>query len=109
MAKKPVPATRKLAVLEDSVLISMANNSNFLAEFPVLSRLKGMATSRNSSCASCNKGTKAAATRAATLNQVKQGLASMGNDRIVKLKSMLNAEKLRVTYISGKDIKQHTF
>jgi len=107
MAVKPAPAVKKLVVLEEGVLISLANQPNFLKHFPFLKALKGMSSTKTSAC--CGAAKKANDARVKKLQQAKQTIGGMADDRKRLLKKLLNTKKARVSYKNGKKIVNHTF
>jgi hypothetical protein len=101
-----VPLKRKLVVIEDGTLTSMALNGNFVREFPFLAsigqQLKGKTGKRK--CGSC---AKAAKERAVVFTSAKAVIAGLPQAKKRQLREMLNAEQLRITYKnnSGKMIR----
>lgn len=108
MAVRPVAAVKKLVIIEEGLLTSMASNANFLKEFPCLKPIQGVQSAPRGGCGSCG-GRRAGTERSAVYTQVKQNLASMGDDKRRLLKQMLNANQVRLTYKSGSRIIMHTF
>jgi hypothetical protein len=103
-------ARRKLVVLEDSTLASMALNDAIVKEFPFLAPLGRVVRgggSRQGGCGSCGR---AAQEKANIFASAKQTIAGMASDRKRRLKELLHAEQARVTFRnnSGK-IVQLTF
>ena len=109
MPRKPSPPIRKLIIIEDGLLSSMASNKQFLSEFPFLKGLQQYAQGRQPGCGTCGGAAKVNAAKAVVFTAAKQTLAQMGDSKRRKLKQLLNAEKVRVTYKSGSKIVQHTF
>lgn len=107
MSVKPSQPVKKLVVLEESFLASLANQASFLQEFPFLTTLKSLAPKKGG-CGGC-KARKQNNARAQAFTAVKASIASMGDDQKRKLKSMLNAKQVRVSYKQGTKIIQHTF
>lgn len=105
MSTKISPPIRKLAVIEEGVLVSMANNQAFLTEFPFLKALANYGVA-----ASCNTCNNTANTQKATaFTSAKTVIANMGEDKKRKMKELLNAEKVRLMYKVGSKVVQHTF
>jgi hypothetical protein len=106
VADKKVP--RPLAVVEDSTLLSLASNPEAVREFPFLAGLASRAAkSAKKSCGSCGRG---AAERAAVYGSAKATLAGLTGDKKKRLKELLNAQKVRITYRnSSKRVIQLTF
>lgn len=93
----------KLLILEDTVVRSMAENPNFLREFPFLSGAANPPAKKG-----CNCGQRGVQ-RVNQVNGVKQALVSMGNERKQRLKQMLNATQVRVRVSQGNKIVEYTF
>ncbi len=106
MPRKPSPPLKKLVILEDSVLASMANNRIYTEAFPFLKVLQQLSSAP--SCGSCGKSGNNDQ-RSATLTQVKQTIASMGDQQKRRMMQMLNAEQIRLMYKQGAKIISHTF
>lgn len=95
----------ELLRLEDSVIISMANNPNFLTEFPFLEQVKQL-TKTKKGCGTCGK---AARSRVNTINTVKQSIISLSADRKLRLKQMLKTKKVRLRLSVGNRVTEYTF
>ena len=104
MAIRPSLPVRKLVIIEDGLVSSMAADPAFVKEFPFLSSIAGMTPPRG--CGSCRRG---GVETGQAFSQIKQSLAGMSDDRRRLLKQMLNAQQIRLNYKSGKRIVQHTF
>ena len=103
MATRPVEPTRKLVVVEESMLMSMSHNQSFLTAFPFLQALQKL---KKRGCGSCRGGQA----KATALTSAKQTLAGMGSSKKRELKKLLNAEQVRITYKnSGGKIINLTF
>ncbi len=85
---------RKLVVVEDGTIASMAGNAAFLAEFPFLASLRDAAVPK---CGGCKSSSQARA-RADLFGAAKRTLAGMASDKKRKLKELLNAQQVRITY-----------
>jgi hypothetical protein len=96
--------THKLLVLEDSVLLTLAANPNFLREFPFLS--SAAKPKAKPGCAPCNR---AASRRLQMMHVVKQSIVNMGIEKKKRLKEMLSAEKLRLRLAQNGKIVEYTF
>jgi hypothetical protein len=108
MAVRPAPALRKLVIIEEGLILSMATSAQFLAEFPFLRSAASLATNlAGQPCNSC--GGKANTGRSEVLTKLKQTLAGMPDTQRRKLKELLNAAQVRVTFKQGNKIIQHTF
>lgn len=107
MPVRPSKPVKKLVILEEGMLTSMANNPAFTKEFPFLKSLQHpQKLVKKGGCGGCGR---AGQQKAAVFTTVKQNLASMGDDRRRLLKQMLNATQIRLTYKQGARIIQHTF
>jgi hypothetical protein len=90
------PLKRKLVVIEEGTLTSMALNAAIVAAFPVLAPIAKLA--REAPRAGCGTCGTAGQKRAQTFQQVKQALASMDATRKRQLKDMMNAQSMRLLY-----------
>lgn len=87
---------RKMVVIEEGTLTSMALNPAIAAAFPVLGPIAKLARKgTGGGCGSCGR---AAQERAKMYQQVKMALAGMGSDQKRKLKDLLNANSVRLLY-----------
>lgn len=94
-APKP-PLKRKLVVIEEGTLTSMALNAAIAREFPVLAPIAKLARAApRAGCGSCGR---AGQERAVTFQRVKQALASMDATQKRKLKDLMNAQSMRLLY-----------
>ena len=100
----PVPPTG-LLVLEDSLLISLAQNQAATRVIPVLGLLLTLKPAKG--CGHCGGGRVPAQQRAATLQSVKQGIAGLPQVKKAELKQLLNARQLRLLFrrVDGKIIQ----
>ena len=95
-----MPEKRKMVVLEDSTIGSMALNAEIVKEFPffgVLAKNLRQGTGRRG-CGSCNR---TANERAKLLQQVKASIAGLSSERKRVLKDKLNTQSARITYRSS--------
>ena len=99
------PKQRPLVVIEDSLLQAMATNADIRREFPFLAAAT-RAQPRSTGCGSCSRRT---ATQNAVISRVKQQLAGLDDSKKRRLKDLLNARQVRVTYRHGNKIRQLTF
>lgn len=95
----------ELLRLEDSVIISMANNPNFLTEFPFLEQVKQLSKVKKG-CGTCGKSARS---RINTINTVKQSIISLSADRKLKLKQMLRTKKVRLRLSVANRVTEYTF
>lgn len=98
-------AQHKLLILEESVLITMANNPNFQSEFAFL---KGL-TKLNGKRTGCGKCNRSAGKRLTLVNGAKQTIVSMGAEKKRRLKQLLKAEKVRVRVANNGKVTEYTF
>lgn len=95
---------RELVPLDDATIAAMASNQRFLVAFPFLTGIGRVASART--CGSCGTAAKE---RSAKFGAVKRAFAGMGEEAKRKLKEMLNAKKIRVTYLNDKKVIELTF
>jgi len=98
MTPTPQPQ-RKLVVIEDGTLLSMAANAKFVAAFPFLAALQNpQLRVPKQGCGTCGgKGRE----RNQLLLSAKSSLANMDVDSKRRLKEMLNAQQVRIVYQDG--------
>lgn len=98
-APKP-PLKRKVVVLEEGTLTSLALNPAVVAEFPALASIAKLAKQpTRGGCGTCGR---AAQERAQTYQKVKLAVAGLPSDRKRRLKDLLNANSVRLLYRDGK-------
>lgn len=100
MSQQPL---RELVVIEDGTIAGMAADARFVTEFPFL---KNLLIAAAASCSSCNGGKKDS--RAEALKSARRSLAGLSSSRLVVLKRLLNARKVRLIYrddAAGKAVK----
>lgn len=108
MAAQKPPLKRKLVVIEEGTLTSMALNAAIAKEFPVLAPIAKLA--RSAPRAGCGTCGRAGQERAVTFQRVKQQLASMDATQKRKLKDLMNASSMRLLYRdNGGKAQQLTF
>lgn len=95
MADK-TPLKRKMVVIEEGTLTTMALNAAIAKEFPILAPIAKLA--RNAPRAGCGTCGRAAQERTKLFQQVKLALAGMDSDRKRKLKDLMNAQSMRLLY-----------
>lgn len=91
-------AKRKaLVVIEDSLLAVMAASVTYTKEFPFLKSLATPLSTKPGGCGKCGKSNRdmSQAFRAA-----KAAISSLPSERKRRLKELVGAERLRVTYIN---------
>lgn len=86
-------ASRKLVIIEDGVLTSMSVNQTFVKEFPFLANVTAANQSRGRSC--CGRGQEA---RSRAMSNVKRAIANLDSAKRQRLKQLLNAQQIKVTY-----------
>lgn len=96
----------RLVFIEDGVLLSMALNETYLREFPFLNALRAATNSGRPRCGRCQEDKNS---RASILAAAKRTLAGLDSTRKERLKELLNAEKVRISYIDGKRSVERTF
>lgn len=97
MADAPAQPQRKLVVIEDGLLLSMASNATFVAAFPFLAALQNpqVRAGTRGGCGSCGGKNNA---RNSALLAAKANLANMDVDSKRRLKEMLNTQQVRIIY-----------
>lgn len=95
MADKNVK--RKLIVIEDGLLSTMAASTAYTNEFPFLKALASV-KNRTSGCGKCGRGNQE---QAAVFRAAKAAIAGLSSDRKRKLKELMRAERIRVRYINS--------
>ena len=94
--KKPVPLKRKLVVLEEGTLTSMALNPKIAGAFPILAPIAALARQApRAGCGSCGRAGQA---RAETFTKVKRAIAGMDSTKKRQLKDLLNAQQVQIMY-----------
>jgi hypothetical protein len=96
---------RQLVVIEDGTLVGMARNPAIVAQFPFLASL-AVAPVHRAGCGRC--GGRSSAQQAA-FNAAKATIAGLDHDAKNRLRSLLNANKLRVRYVDGRRTVERTF
>jgi hypothetical protein len=110
MATMPSTPPRRIVVLEESALSSMARNQAFVEEFPFLSQLATPGQpAKNPGCGGCRGRTKVTRERLELVSQVKQTIAGMGEERKRRLKQLLHTQRVRISYRSGNRIVDQVF
>ena len=103
MAVRPAVVTRKLVIIEEGLILSMASTERFFKEFPVLRQAQPLlnATSPRgrTSCGNCLGDPLMQ--RDEIMSRIKMSLAGMPDDRRRLLATMLNAKHLRIIYRQG--------
>ena len=100
----PVPT--KLLHIDEAVLVTISNTPVFMKEFAFLKGLKQLAVKKAGGCGRCNRS---AGRRVALINGAKQTIVMMGNEKKLRFKKLLNAEKVRVRVANGGKVTEHTF
>lgn len=96
---------RRLVVIEDGLLTTMANSPQYVSQFPFLAALQGQ-KKKPGSCGSCSKDAK---NRANVYNSAKAAIAGMDVENKRKLKQLLNAKEVRVRFTEGRKVTEKTF
>lgn len=98
-------AANALVRIDNARLESMARNEKILAEFPFLRPLKEKMKAKGS-CRPCKKSN----TRTGSLYMsMKVAIATMSTPKKKRLKELLSAKQIRVTYRSGSKTVARTF
>lgn len=102
---------RILVVLEEGIITSMATDPRFTAEFTFLVTLGRQLRHLGPTGPSCNTCGSAAKERSTAFGAAKRAFAGLDSDKKRKLKDMLNAKQVRVTYplANGNGRKELTF
>lgn len=103
---EPRQTVNKLITLEESVLVTMAGNPTFVRDFPFLLNLKQLARKRTG-CGKC--GARKAARRGQIMNNIKQSIVNMSEQKKTSLKKALRAEKIRVRVANAGKVTEYTF
>ena len=106
MAVEPSVPLRKLVIMEEGMIIGLANNQQFVNAFPFLAPLKRLTKARAGGCGKCSSAAKQ---RSQLMQSAKMAIVGLGGDKKNQLKQLMNAEKIQVKYRSGKEIKTHEF
>ena len=106
MAVESSVPVRKLVIMEDSMIIGLANNRQFITTFPFLSTLTKLTKARAGGCGKCSSAAKQ---RIQLLNSAKMAIIGLGQDKKDQMKKLMNAAKIQVKYRSGKEVKTHEF
>lgn len=94
MADKP--NKRKMVVIEEGTLTTMALNPSIAKEFPLLAPIAKLARGgRGGGCGTCGRANQ---DRAKTFQQVKLALAGMDSTKKRKLKDLMNTQSMRLLY-----------
>lgn len=100
------PNKRPLVVLEESTLTLLAGSPAALKEFPFLGSL-GREAPRKRGCGRCGRANGA---RTVAYSSAKAVIASLDSSKKNKLKALLNAQRVRLTYrTDGGRLMQLTF
>lgn len=98
----------ELAIIEDSTILTMIRDPRFTETVPCLYNKAGLFQSTGGGCGSCAR--KRQAKQRAELARIKTCLASMSAEKKIALKQLLNAKKVRISYVNASgNVVQHTF
>lgn len=103
MSTKPV---KEITVLEDSVLLSIAQNKTIVGEFPFLQTLL-RASKKKQGCGSCSGTAKPGPSE--DFMNVKRMIADMGDDRKRRLRELLGTRQVKIYFERGGKIQKMTF
>ena len=101
-----IPTTRlhRLLVLDNGKLLAYAGNATIVSQFPFFSQLKKLDVQRKQAGKpGCGKCAGSNRTTADAYQKVKLTIAGLDSAQKSKLKSLLNADQLRVHYYSAAD------
>ena len=91
--------SERLVIIENSTIAGMLANPQMVSELPCLSNAQKQMTASKSGCGRCGRKNR---TQTAQYTRIKQCLAGMGSGGKRKLKSLLNAHKVRIVYANGR-------
>lgn len=95
---------RPVVIIQDGVLLSMAASLNFRQQFPFLQALQQQhGRQAPHTCSSCSRKQKQASN---LYTRAKESLASLPPHKQQQLKTLLNAEKIRIHWIDANGNKQ---
>jgi hypothetical protein len=94
----------RLVVVQNDHLTNWATSDKFLKEFPFLRQLQTALKARGRGC--CGQKDK---NRADALNKAKTNVAGLSSDKKRILKRLLNADKVRISYMRGRQKVNLTF
>jgi hypothetical protein len=89
---------KTLVIIENSTIAGMLADPHMVSEFPCLANAQKQMTSTKSGCGRCGRKNR---TQTAQYSRVKQCLAGMGSAGKRKLKTLLDAHKIRIVYPNG--------
>lgn len=88
-----------MVVIEDSTIVSMANDERFNKTIPCLMNQSGNVIPAPTGCGSCARKRAEAARQA--IGRVKACLADMSSEKKNELKQLLNAQKVKVVFATA--------
>ena len=106
---KPLPPVRRVVPMEESMLLSMAKSPQFVVEFPFLQRLATYVVASGPGCTTCGTASAKSIQKQADLDTAKLALFNMPDERKLKLKTMLNADKISVLLRIGANMVDKLF
>lgn len=94
----------QLLVLEDSVITQMLRSQEIVAEFPFMTHMAQRVAPRanKGGCKPCQRKQRQ---NVWDYNGIKQAIANLPNSHKIRLKQILNAEKLRLYYTNHRGQK----
>lgn len=104
MAIVKKPAVRKLVVVENAVLASLAMNAQLAQALPFLKTLRTASKAKKAGCGSCGTASTA---RDADFEGVRKLLVSLPESKRKLVKQVLNAEKLQIKVKNGGKILKY--
>jgi hypothetical protein len=88
------PIRKRIVVIEDAMIASMARDSRFLNAFPFLKRIQAAIEVRaGKRCGGCGAKNR---TRATAFHQVKTTIATLPVEKRNQLKELLNTDSIQI-------------
>ena len=95
---------QELVIIENSTVAAMLADAEIVSQIPCLQNIDTAPTTKKSGCGKCGRKNSA---KAAEYTGIKNCIAGMSSDNKRKLKSILDAHKVRIVYLNdtGRIIK----
>jgi hypothetical protein len=90
---------QEIVVIEDSTIVSMANDARFTDAIPCLQNQQANLQPANTGCGSCAR--KRLAAQRSALANIKTCLAGLSQDKKNELKQLLNTKQIKVVSITA--------
>jgi bacterioferritin-associated ferredoxin len=94
-----MPDRQTLVVLDDGLLLNLTSRPDIMAAFSFIAQVK-TAAATGSKCGAC---ARKAASRGNVFSAVKQTIAELPDSEKLRLKNLLNTERLRLRYSRRQD------